>query len=91
MIRLSEQWAIEEGSRQFDFCLVQFKEGKTRDGQSKISETRTYHPNLKQIAHKIATVNAIAACKECESVDQMIEAMEKVEKSITENVKLSGV
>ncbi len=87
MIELNEKWAIEVGPREHDFILVERKVGKTRDGDDKITESRTFHPSYEAIATKLMKRECMNAMEAAQNLNQLIDAVKQAEAEITKTIR----
>lgn len=71
MIKVNTRFSID--ADKFCFHVVEYGEGKTREGAPKITERRTYHPNLEQCLNHIRQQE----CKDCADVDELLAVLKK--------------
>lgn len=70
-MKINDEWSIEAGQDQF--ILVHHKPGKNpKTGEPTVSESRTYHPNLQQVANKITRTSTLSALSKGNLEDFML-------------------
>jgi hypothetical protein len=60
--------------------------GKGKDGVDKVLTNTTYHPNLKLVCRYILD----RECGKCESLDQIIDMLDRAEKATSEFIENAG-